>query len=503
MDVLDKTNFLNYLVCERYGWNVFHQKLPAGSQDSRRIYRAGQGEEVERLCQQLFPDGWEISGERNKAARQTRDLIEQSKVEFLYQATALSPDHLLAKADFTTVNPDGSLDLHEVKMVSSLDLEKTHRPPDKERHLDDVTFQKIAFDRSGYRLRRIFLIHINADYHLEGETVDVKKFLKKVDVNDEVAAREARIAELIEAARECYAGREPDCGCRYKTKARRCETFQQFNRDIPTKNSVLDISRVRVNKITLLLERQIYTIEDINPELAEEIGFSKKQIQQIQVIRSKEPIIEKEAIAASLGQMVHPLYFLDYETVNYPIPIFKGARPFQQVAFQFSLHILEDDVGSPRHLEYLMPSADEEELRQLIAKLQAGIGPAGSIVVWHRSAEEGFHKSLIQLMPEHAGFLENLNERIFDLEEIFSKQHYVHPEMEGKTSLKNAVNIIRDGYYGDLDIQEGSLASAAWGEALDTDPIEKEKRFEQLRQYCRRDTLAMVDIYQHLLRLCA
>ena len=501
MDVLDKTNFLNYLVCERYGWNVFHQKLPAGSQDSRRIYRAGQGEEVERLCQQLFPNGWEISGERSKAARQTRDLVEHPEVKFLYQATALSRDNLLAKADFTTVNPDSSLDIYEVKMVSGLDMEKTQRRPDKERHFDDVTFQKITFERSGYRLGRIFLIHIDGDYRLKGETVEPAKFLKQVDVSDEVAAREARIAELIEKARKCYAGQEPDCGCRYKTKGQRCETFQQFNRDIPTKNSVLDISRIQVGKITSLLERQIYKIEDIDPELVEEIGFTDKQRQQIQVIRSKEPIIEKEAIAASLGQVIQPLYFLDYETVNYPIPIFKGARPFQQIAFQFSLHILENDARSPRHLEYLMPSADEEELRRLVAELQAGIGPTGSIVVWHQPAEKSFHKSLVELMPEYAGFFESLNERIFDLEEIFSKQHYVHPEMEGKTSLKNAVNIIRDGYYGDLDIQEGSLASAAWSEALDADPDEKEKRFEQLRQYCRRDTLAMVEIYQHLLRL--
>ena len=504
MDILDKTNFLNYLICECYGWNVFHRKLPAGPQDNRRLYRAGQGEEVERLGQQLFPDGWEISGERRKAARQTRDLIKHPEVTTLYQATALSPDNLLAKADFTTINTDGSLNLYEVKMVGSLGLEKPTLPADKEKYFNDVTFQKIAFTRSGYRLERVFLIHIDSTYRLEEETIDPSKFLKMVDVSSEVEVREPQIVELIEKARKCYAAAQaPECSCRYKSKKQRCETFQQFNRDIPTKNSVLDISRIRVEKITPLLKRQIYKIEDISPELAEEIGFSDKQLLQIQVTKSKKPLIKKEVIADTLKQMLYPLYFLDYETVSYPIPVFKGARPFQHIVFQFSLHILKNVGKTPQHLEYLMQAASKKELNRLIAELQANIGSEGSIVVWHQAAEKGFHKSLVDLMPEHASFFEGLDERIFDLEEIFSKQDYIHPAMEGKTSLKNAVNILRDSYYGDLDIQEGSLASAAWSEALDAGPDEKEKRFEQLRQYCQRDTLAMVEIYEHLRQLCA
>ena len=501
MDVLDKTNFLNYLVCERYGWNVFHGKAPAIPEDSQRLYRAGQGEEVERLCRQLFPDGWEIVGERAKAVRQTEDLIREGRVANLYQATALSPDNLLAKADFTTVEEAGGLKLYEVKMVNNLALEKKSLPPEKERHLVDVTFQKIAFERSGYQVQQVFLVHINGDYRLRGETVDPAKFLKQVDVGREVAAREAVVAAQIEAAKRCYAGPEPPCRCRHKPKNRRCGTFWEYNTDIPTKNSILDISHIQVKKIENLLERKVLEIKKIDSKLSDEIGFSPKQRRQIEVIRSGEPFIDRKAVAESLQRATYPLYFLDYETINYPIPVFKGAKPFQQVAFQFSLHILEEEGEELRHAEYLMSSADEAELRRLIAELRAAIGSKGSIIVWYQAAEKSFHKSLTVLLPENRAFFADLDGRIFDLEKIFSSQHYVHPEMEGKTSLKKAVNILRDDYYGDLDIQEGSLASAAWNEALEASEEDQAKRFEQLRQYCRRDTLAMVDIYQHLRQL--
>ena len=504
MAVLDKSNFLNYLICERYGWNIFKKKLMTDFEDSQRQYRAQQGIEVEHLCQNLFPDGWEISGERQKAARQTHDLIAQRRTKVLYQATAISNDQLLAKADITLVQADGSLDLYEVKMVNNLELDKAKKSPSKEKHLDDITFQKIAFSRSGYRIERVFLVHINSDYRLLETVIDPKRFFKQVDVSQEVAENEEKIKARIEQAQTCYAKtEEPECLCHLKTKARRCETFLQFNPQIPTKNSIFDISRIKVPKLELLIEKDIWKIQDIGAELVEEIGFSTTQLNQIEVLKNKQPIIEKKAIATILQEVEYPLYFLDYETINYPIPVFQGARPFQQIAFQFSLHILKDETAQTEHHEYLMQEASEDELLKLVAALQANIGSQGSIIVWHQAAEKGFHQSLIHLLPKLALFFENLNKRIFDLEKVFSGQHYVHPALEGRTSLKNAVHILKSDYYDDLAIQQGGLASVAWNEALEASAPEKAKRFEQLRQYCQRDTLAMVEIYQHLHQLIA
>ena len=48
---------------------------------------------------------------------------------------------------------------------------------------------------------------------------------------------------------------------------------------------------------------------------------------------------EKNA-AAELAAHKLPAYFLDFETIQFAVPIWKGTRPYQQITFQFSLHTL-------------------------------------------------------------------------------------------------------------------------------------------------------------------
>ena len=44
--------------------------------------------------------------------------------------------------------------------------------------------------------------------------------------------------------------------------------------------------------------------------------------------------------AADLAPHGFPAYFLDFETIQFAVPIWKGTRPYQQITFQFSLHTL-------------------------------------------------------------------------------------------------------------------------------------------------------------------
>lgn len=39
-----------------------------------------------------------------------------------------------------------------------------------------------------------------------------------------------------------------------------------------------------------------------------------------------------------LSTLSYPLYFLDFETMQEVIPPFDGAKPYEQISFQYSLH---------------------------------------------------------------------------------------------------------------------------------------------------------------------
>src|SRR5207237_695800 len=56
--------------------------------------------------------------------------------------------------------------------------------------------------------------------------------------------------------------------------------------------------------------------------------------------------------AAALQRHPLPAHFLDFETITFPVPIWAGTRPYQQIPFQFSLHRLSED-GVLEHQEFI------------------------------------------------------------------------------------------------------------------------------------------------------
>ena len=104
---------------------------------------------------------------------------------------------------------------------------------------------------------------------------------------------------------------------------------------------------------------------------------------QVYVHKTQKPIIDLNAIKKELKSLVYPLYFFDYETYPPAIPLFKGFKPYQQIPFQFSLHVLNDENSEPAHFEYLHEKPTDPSL-PLINKLREMIGPEGSIIVWSK-----------------------------------------------------------------------------------------------------------------------
>ena len=68
-------------------------------------------------------------------------------------------------------------------------------------------------------------------------------------------------------------------------------------------------------------------------------------------------------LSKELGTLKHPLYFMDFETVNPAIPRFPGMRPYDQLPFQWSVHVQRPEwnpsttSSSPRMAPTLGPSS--------------------------------------------------------------------------------------------------------------------------------------------------
>ena len=219
--------------------------------------------------------------------------------------------------------------------------------------------------------------------------------------------------------------------------------------------------------------------------------------------KTKKIHINQKAISTELESIRYPLYFLDYETCISAIPHYDGYHPQQQIVFQYSLHKLEKQVGESFHYEHIS-LVDDDPTLPLLERLKDDIGNSGTVIVWNKSFEMTMNKEVAKLHPEYADFLEQLNERIYDLGDIVNLGYYLHPGFKGSWSIKHVLPVmVPELSYKGMVIGKGDQASMAWWNMTfgQVDQREKEQLTEALLRYCELDTLAMVEIHRKLVEL--
>ena len=186
-------------------------------------------------------------------------------------------------------------------------------------------------------------------------------------------------------------------------------------------------------------------------------------------------------------------------------PLFDGLKPYQQMPFQYSLHVVEQEGAEPEHYEYLHQGKDNP-IPALLESMRANIGDIGSVIVWYKGFEKGRNEEMAAMYPEYAGFLKSVNTRVFDLMDIFKAQHYVDVGFKGSCSIKKVLPVLVPSLsYADLeDVREGEIASLYWFKhvygAVDS-AMRKRVYQENLLKYCELDTLAMAEVWRSMLKL--
>jgi hypothetical protein len=211
--------------------------------------------------------------------------------------------------------------------------------------------------------------------------------------------------------------------------------------------------------------------------------------------------VDREELDRFLGEIVYPVYYFDYETTQSLLPPWNGIRPYQQVPFQYSLHIQHEPGGDIEHREYLHRD-ESNPMPALLERLREDVGDVGSVLVWYEPFEKSRNTEMAAAFPEYAAFLSDLNERVIDLMKPFSDETITDPAFMGSASIKKVLPVlVPELAYDDLDIQEGASASRLWKEVTLTNPeaSERDKVYADLVDYCTRDTWAMVAIHKNLM----
>lgn len=488
---LSKTDYILYRDCPKNVWYKIHRPdLYAESELSefeKSIIETGN--EVELIARKLFPSGIIIEGRGAEAQTLTQNYLAK-KHDVLFQPIFVS-EGLLAAVDILKYNSgtDG-YSVYEVKSTNDIDTKV---------HFHDLAFQVNLLRKCGLKVNDAYLIHLNSDYVRSGD-LNISELLKIDNVTKEVnSVSESVSDETLQAIKYLSSDDEPSgsCCCIYKGRSRHCSTFKHSNPDVP-EYGVHDIARIGNSKAKLqeMIDGNIFHLDKI----PEHIKLSEIQKNQVEAYVLDKVFIDKKRIKEEFNRLVFPLYFLDYETFPCAIPRFNGFSPYQQVPFQYSLHVLKSPDSKPEQYEFLYTESNDPS-ESFTESLIKHIGKMGSVIVWHKDFESGRNDEIAERIPEAKPFMDSLKERIYDLEEIFKKQYHIHKDFRGGTSIKRILPVlVPELTYKELEIQEGGTAADAWNK-LTTGyyaPEARENVIKNLKIYCGLDTYAMYSIWHKL-----
>lgn len=124
---------------------------------------------------------------------------------------------------------------------------------------------------------------------------------------------------------------------------------------------VFDLWQMR--RADTLIEREKYLIADLtlkdlplsSREGGDGLSTSERQWEQIKSIQEPhyERYFDQSAVRSLLKSFTPPFHFIDFETTRVAIPFNRGRRPYEQVAFQFSHHVLHPNGRIEHRTQYL------------------------------------------------------------------------------------------------------------------------------------------------------
>lgn len=487
--LITKSDFKVFQSCPECFWlyKKDRSKIPESKVTEFEKALAEQGDRVEEYARLLFPGGFLINERGQEGVEVTKEKMLSEKI--LFQAGFVADD-LYSRCDVIQWNEElEAWDIYEIKASTSKVVIKAD-------HYWDVAFQQEVLRRAQVTVGKLFLVELDSGYCRDGE-LDISQLFKVSDITAEVATMQEEIRTAIGVANMILANplAPSSCTCNYKASSKHCLAFDNFHQGIPS-YSIYDIARVSTSKLEDFISDGIVAMSDI----PEDYVLTDIQYNQVLVNNTEFEIHDSLAIAADLAQLEYPLYFLDYETFPGAIPVFDKCYPYQQVPFQYSLHIMNEPNGDLIHHEYLH-LGDGSPIPVLSQQLRNDIGDNGSVIVWNKSFEAKVNRDMATQMPDLEPFLLSLNERLYDLEDIFKKQYVVMKKFKGRTSIKMVLPALVPGLsYNGLMIQDGGAASNSWKRLYfgDLEHEESEQIRNDLLAYCELDTKAMVEILKYL-----
>jgi hypothetical protein len=482
---LSKSKFLAGLQCHKRVYLDVHHPDWASPPDPSTQAILDMGTEIGERARCRFPGGVLIGEgyrKREAALAHTAAVLADPTVPAIFEGAFLH-DGVLVRVDIlerVQGNEGASPGWRLIEVKSSSRV--------KDIHLHDLAIQRYVLQGIGLTVVSACLMHLNTQYVYQGNTLDLDALFTIQDVTELVAARGIDLPSQLVPMQQVVLQPEPPpvepddhCHTPYE-----CPYWAHCTREKPARWIFHLPGSLR--GLAELARQHVTTIDEI-PD-----GVKLSTVQR-RVKDNVEWISPK--LKETLATVRYPVHHLDFETIMPGIPCYPDTRPYEPVPVQWSNHI-EEEPGRQRHQEYLHSEASDPR-EALTAILLESLGSEGSICVYS-PYEQSILERLAERYPSMRAEIKQVIRRLWDLFPVI-RDHYYHPAFGGSYSIKSVLPaMVPSLAYGDLAIQEGGVAAQEYYRMVfkETDWVAKDSIRESLLAYCKRDTLAMVELRRAL-----
>lgn len=483
--LLSKTKLMRGYRCMKCIYlTIHHPELEAPiTPETQALF--DQGNEVGAKAREYFPGGalidnkpWDFYG----AIAKTQQLIS-SGTQIIYEA-AFEYMGCYARADIIVYSPISQRwSVYEVKSSTKV----------KPEQYDDVGLQAWIMAKSGLPLETINIMHLNTACRFP----DLSNLFQIVDVTEEIRERyttiKPTVRDILTKIRETTIPAidiGPQC-----TVPTECGFVAHCwnEKKIPTM-SIFNLPKIYSRQWDLYHEG-IVELDD--PRLTD---LTELQERIVDCFKHNRRFIDRDQIRAALSTWQFPLVFLDFETINPAIPRYEGTKPFEQVPFQFSVHLWPAPNDSITHHAFLHTTSDDPRPK-LIPELLAACGERGSIVAYFSRFESDRIKALAEYAPEYQDKLLCLLDRMVDPLDTIRAAVYDNA-FNGSFSLKKVAPALlgQEHSYAGMEVADGGAAQRAFEELISpkTSLNRKLNLESAMLAYCEKDTLVMVELVKWL-----
>jgi Domain of unknown function(DUF2779) len=472
---LSKSRLLSHLQCPKRLWlDIYRPEV--GRYSERAQARFETGHHVGEVARDLYAQGREVAFDRDMSIA-----LSDSQGELFPVETPLAKVFFEAPFRHQDVHIRADVLERSSRGTRLIEVKSTGRVKDE--HVPDAAIQSWVIGGSGVQLSDVAIAHLDMRFTYQGEG-DYRGLLVEQSIASLVTSLLPRVATWVSDAQRTLAGPEP--AIRVGQHCHSPHECPFIDYCWPRTEYPLTVLPRSDKQLDEWIAKGYRDVRDI-PE-AEVTGETRLRIWRA-TLASRAEI--GPGLREALRAIPFPRYYLDFETIDFAVPIWAGTHPRQAIPFQWSIHV-ETEPGVVEHLEFLDVSG-EIPVVPLVQRLLGALGTSGPIVSYS-SYERRCIQSLAGFVPSLAAPLLALLPRMVDLLPLFRREYY-HPAMKGSWSLKAMLPAVVPGLrYERLgEVADGEAAQRAYLEAIDpsTSILRKAQIARSLLDYCRFDTHAM------------